>query len=80
MTLVFILTGIFGQSFWKITLAEILPTNITSKLTHKFFATAIKMNIGGMLAYYLGLLIIMLAVFEFCKTMIKSEKKIKPLL
>lgn len=72
ITIVFILTGIYGQNFWKITLEELLPTSITGNFTHKILASALKMDIGGVTAYYLGILIIVLAIFEFCRTMIKS--------
>jgi len=70
--IVLILTGLYGQGLWKVSLAEIIPVSITSKITHKFFITAFKMNFGGMLAYYFGLLIILLASFESCRTIIKS--------
>ena len=61
--IVLVLTGIFGQSFWKISLVEIFPASITNKITNKVLLTAFKMNIGGMIAYYIGLLMIVLASF-----------------
>ena len=80
VVIVLVLTGIFGQSFWKISLVEIVPASITNKITNKVLLTAFKMNIGGMIAYYIGLLMIVLASFQFFKTIVKSQKKLKPLL
>lgn len=60
---VHLLTAIYGQSFWKISLMEIAPASITSKITSSVLLNAFNMHLGGMVAYYFGLLIILVTLF-----------------
>jgi len=71
---VHILTGIFGQQFWQVSLFDFLPAGTFAHISNKFALEALKEPIGGLLAYYIGIVILLLSVFEVFRTLYQTKK------
>ena len=71
---IFTLTGIFGQSFWKITLLEILPSFLSTAISSTFLHFLLKMGIGSITTHYFAYFILLICTFETLRTFYQVRK------
>ena len=75
----FLISAVFGQSVWEFALVDVLPTSVFNTLDTFLPSSALKLPFGGMVAYYIGIMIIIMTCFELSKTLweTKSLKSMK---
>ena len=75
----FLISAVFGQSVWEFALVDVLPTSVFNTLDTFLPSSALKLPFGGMVAYYIGIMIIIMTCFELSKTLweTKSFKSMK---
>jgi len=73
-----LLTGIFGQSMWSVSLHHLLPSSISSGLYISYPALEIifAVNVKVFVAYCLGFILIAIALISFIR-MLKDNKEDK---
>lgn len=69
----FILTGIFGQHIWSFTLNDLFPSGFFDSISNETLIDFIQHPLGGIIAYYFGLLIFLLAIFELLRTLYQTR-------
>lgn len=70
----FILTGIFGQHIWSFSLYDLFPSGFFESISNKAFIEFIQHPLGGIIAYYFGMLIFLLAIFELLRTLYQTHE------
>ena len=70
---IFIITGIWGQDTWTIMPKDFLPEFILSTFNGSIITSLFKMPIGGLIAYYFGILVLSMTIFEIIRTIIKTR-------
>lgn len=73
--LIHLLTGIFGQSFWGISLDFLLPSSITSSLyaSYPILQTILSIKAKVLVAYSIGVLLPTLALISFVKMLYTNQ-------
>ena len=79
-TLVFLLTGIFGQGMWDYRLMDLLPTFLQFKSSFILIQWSLNMKISSFLAYYISIPLNIVLLVSFFKTVLSSTNKLKPIM
>ena len=74
-----LITGIFGQSFWAVTLGELIPSSVMVFLPGEVLPYVVGLKLGGLVAYVNIFMLLSLSGYMFVSTAISTRQLIRPI-